>query len=60
MILDLLIITLMVLAFCAGWWCRAKFGSANAMVDACAGTVKGWLSRADKEKAETKPSVDKF
>lgn len=46
MILDILISGLCAACFVGGWWCRGKFGTADAMVDAGATKVKGWLGRA--------------
>lgn len=46
MILDLFMIALAIGGFFAGWWCRGRFGTAEAMVDAASAKVKGWLHRA--------------
>lgn len=47
MILDMLFIALCAASFAGGWWCRAKFGSAAAMIDAGASKLKGVASKAD-------------
>jgi len=45
MILDLFFIALCAASFAGGWWCRARFGSAHAMIDAGANKLKAVFNR---------------
>jgi len=50
MIIDiLLILVLFAAAFGVGWYCRGKFGTSEAMIDAGADKMKGWARKADSE-----------
>lgn len=60
MILDLFMVSLFIGGFVVGWWCRAKFGSAEAMIDAGSAKMKSMFKKDPTVKPApvSPPAVD--